>query len=278
MTGTDLQISSKAVGKLPTVPTWALANPYGAGWTSQHALAAMSEDQRRQIPAIASDAERLCQPMNHERLVQRLTALGMVMSPNRPPAEASMWVRETARLLSDIAEDVLCESIDELQKRLKFLPTIAEIRELADPVMERRRSDRAKLDAMRRYLESGKPIGEFVRAEHKRPIMDRRGEEMTEAECEELNRVLESAGACSRYRPDGSRYEVAKRAPHIVRHERPQMPTRADYIAMGVDADVLDKIEAEKAQADTRPKGGDGTEIAAPFTSGPVGEADAPTT
>lgn len=219
------------------------------GWDSRYALARLGEEERREVADAATAAERLCAPMNHERLVQRLTALGMVMAPNRPPAEASVWVRETARLLSDIAEDVLCEALDTLQKRMKFLPTVAEIRELADPVMERRRKDRGRLDAMRRYLESGKPVGKLVQIEPQRNIMDRRGEEMSEADCEELNGILESLGACTRYRPDGSRYEVSKRAPKIVRHDRPQMPTRSDYIAMGVDPEVLDSIEAEKSSA-----------------------------
>jgi hypothetical protein len=182
--------------------------------------------------------------MNHDRLVQRLTALGMVMSPNRPPAEASMWVRETARLLNDIAEDVLCEAIDTLQKRMKFLPTVAEIRELADPVMDERRCKFARLDAMRRFLESGQPLPKLI--PHKRPVMERRGEPMSELDCAELNQILENLGAISRYRPDGSRYDVAERKPAKPTFDRPQMPTRQDYIDWGVDPAVLDKIEAEK--------------------------------
>lgn len=43
----------------------------------------------------------------------------------------------------------------------------------------------------------------------KRDLMDRRGEPMSEAETAELNRILEWSGAKVRYRPDGSREEVA---------------------------------------------------------------------
>lgn len=39
-------------------------------------------------------------------------------------------------------------------------------------------------------------------------LMDRRGEAMTEAECAELNGILENLGATARYRPDGSRYQI----------------------------------------------------------------------
>jgi len=42
----------------------------------------------------------------------------------------------------------------------------------------------------------------------KRPVMDRRGEPMTAAETDELNRELERVGAFARYRMDGSRYHV----------------------------------------------------------------------
>jgi hypothetical protein len=182
------------------------------------------------------------------RLKQRLTALGRVMAPNRPPAEATMWLHEVSRLLSDIAEDVLCESLDTLQKQLKFLPTVAEVRELADPIMERRRREASRLDAMRRYLESGQPIGKLVQIDHKPPVIDRRGEPMTEEETEELNRILENLGACTRYRPDGSRYQVAESTRRARDNERPppRMPSRQDYIDMGVDPAVLDRIEAEK--------------------------------
>lgn len=43
-------------------------------------------------------------------------------------------------------------------------------------------------------------------------LMDRRGEAMTEIECAELNSILESLGATARYRPDGSRYQIADAA------------------------------------------------------------------
>jgi hypothetical protein len=42
----------------------------------------------------------------------------------------------------------------------------------------------------------------------KRPLMDRRGEPMSEADTTELNSLLEKLGATARYRPDGSRYMV----------------------------------------------------------------------
>lgn len=240
------------------MPTWALsatADQYlgldRVNWDSRRALAALDQGQRAEIQTLAAVAERACQPCPAKKLTERLTALGMTMAPNRPPAEATMWLHETARLLSDIAEDVLMESIDELQKRMKFLPTVAEIRELVDPVMDDRREKRSRLDAMRRYLESGQPIGQLAQIEPKRNVMDRRGAPMTAEETEEMNGILAGLGACTRYREDGSRYEVSKSTVRRNRtfDDRPQMPTREDYIAWGVDPAVLDAIESEKNQA-----------------------------
>lgn len=45
-----------------------------------------------------------------------------------------------------------------------------------------------------------------------RNVMDRRGEPMSVEDTAELNRHLESLGATARYRPDGSRYFVERKA------------------------------------------------------------------
>ncbi len=42
-----------------------------------------------------------------------------------------------------------------------------------------------------------------------RPVMDRRGEAMSDDDTAELNTLLEKLGATARYRADGSRYSVA---------------------------------------------------------------------
>lgn len=154
-----------------------------------------------------------------------------------------MWVRELARLLADMPEDLLCEAIDGCQRQLKFLPTVAEIREFAATDMEKRDQQYFRLDAMRRYLESGQAIPITERAQ--KPLMDRRGEAMSQEETDELNHILESLDACTRYRSDGSRYTVKEPKPLPNRERR--MPTRQDYIDMGVDPAVLDKLAAEKA-------------------------------
>lgn len=209
-----------------------------------------------EVPALVAQAADLCRPVDRDKAVQRLTALGMTMAPNRPAAEASIWVHEMARLLGDLAEDVLGEAIDDCQRRLKFLPTVAEIREVAEPIMERRRREASRLDAMARYLRSGQPIPKALPPPPK-PVMDRRGEPMTPAETEELNAILEKLGAVTRYCPDGSRYEVErqKKQRHL---GPPRKPTRLDYIDMGVDPAILDQMSENKAQSHNTDEPGSG--------------------
>lgn len=43
---------------------------------------------------------------------------------------------------------------------------------------------------------------------HRKPVMDRRGEPMSQEDTDELNGVLERLGAKARYRPDGSRFMI----------------------------------------------------------------------
>jgi hypothetical protein len=249
ITGKSLALAeSRAVGKLPIMPTWApsaTADTWPGEFETGKALARLDSSRHGEIAAACEAADAARQPMNRDRLVQRLTAVGMVMAPNRPPAEASVWVRETARLLGDVPEDILCEAIDALQKRLKFLPTVAEIREIAEPRTEARNRVFFRLDAMRRYLQSGQPIPRIGQSA-KSPY-ERRGEPMSAEDTASLNEYLESAGSCFRYSEDGTRRQVKEYKPVQAGLPPRRMPTRQDYIDMGVDPEVLDQNQAGQA-------------------------------
>lgn len=110
-----------------------------------------------------------------------------------------------ARLLGDIPGDLLAKAIDECQLKSRFLPTVAEVRELAEPELGRRQRTLGRLLALQRLIESG-PVAQL--GPPPRPLLDRRGEPMNEADTAELNAILEGLGAKARYRPDGSRYMV----------------------------------------------------------------------
>lgn len=47
-----------------------------------------------------------------------------------------------------------------------------------------------------------------VESKRQKPVMDRRGEMMSESDTFKLNREIESLGATKRYRSDGTRYDA----------------------------------------------------------------------
>lgn len=218
-------------------------------WTTVKALAIVADAGRLEdVPVLADRFEAVCRPCPPQDLIDRLTALGMSMAPNRPQQEAAMWLHEFKRLLGDIPRDILFGAIDELQKRLKFLPTVAEIREVADPLLQARRQRTSRIDAMRRYLESGQPIPRLAKPE---PTPPRNDEPIGPEEAERLNAFLTKAGATTRYKGDGSTFQVPaqKVGPRRIPAGPLRAPTRADYLELGVDPTILDSIEAEKPQA-----------------------------
>lgn len=180
-----------------------------------------------EVPTAAARMSAALAPVDHNRLTDRLTALGMMMSPNRPPAEARIWLNEMVRLLGDLPEDILAEAIDGLVKEVKFLPTCAEIRQRAEAETSKRRRIAAQLDAMRRYMESGQPIPEPRRWEEPPP------REETPCTPEQAAAIMEELGLKSETR--------AQLRAHL---GPPRKPTREDYIAMGVDPAILDRPPA----------------------------------
>jgi hypothetical protein len=226
------------------LPTWAAAplnDSYGGHWDSLRALALTKQAGALEHVHTLADRYRIAaQPIEREKLVQRLTALGMTMAPNRPQAEASVWIHETARLLRDLAEDVVCDAIDAHQLESKFLPTVAEIRERADGPMQRRRALASRLDAMSRRLSSGDPIPDLPKSEPPKPREPEKP--MTAAEAEEFNRIMAKVGALTRYRPDGKRYEVDTTQQRAAARGPRRKPTRQDYIDLGVDPATLGEI------------------------------------
>jgi len=226
------------------MPKWArsvLADGYGGEWSSARALAAISRGGFvDHIPALAQAAAASCQPCDPEKLKKRLTVTGMAMAPNRAPAEATAWLHELSRLLGDLPEDIVFEALDIHQRKCRFPPTVAEIREIADPIMEKRRKETARLDAMARFLASGQPIPQMAVNPPKRHVMDPCGEALTPAETEELNAILARIGASTRYRNDGSRYTAETESQRKAASGPRRMPTRQDYIDMGVDPAALD--------------------------------------
>jgi hypothetical protein len=243
MTATALTIHRKAGGAPPTLPTCLDYDlTHEREWNTLRVLAiARAQGALDDIPRLAMDMQSACQPIDRERLVQRLTALGMVMAPNRPPAEATMWIREMARLLSDLPEFAVLHAIDEHQRTKTFLPSTAEIRTIAEPEAEKMRRQASRLDAMARYINSGQPMPRLP-APPSPAARQTRDQPLTEAEVEETNARLARLGASTRYRPDGSRYEAESNETRRKELGPRRKPTRQDYIDLGVSPETLDGI------------------------------------
>jgi hypothetical protein len=125
-----------------------------------------------------------------------MTKLGL----RYPPANSVDRDSHAARVMllaedcADIPDDWLDVAAARWAKAEPFFPRTCELR---DAALSYGRTLEARL-----ALPSPP-----VRAAPK-PLMDRRGEPMSEEETAEVNRILELQGAKARYRPDGSRYFI----------------------------------------------------------------------
>lgn len=154
----ELTTTNQADGKPPTLPIQVLVSLSDAytAFNPREAARSLAE-HAKEIPSMASKMRSACVPVSHRDLTQRLTALGMTMAPNRASAEATMWLHEMTRLLSDLPKDILFHAIDECQRVNRFLPTIAEIRAIADPMFEERKKHASRLAAILNVMDGIEP-------------------------------------------------------------------------------------------------------------------------
>lgn len=103
------------------------------------------------VPLIASH-ERALTPVASDWLQKRLRLLWKSSTPSGS-LDATAWLHETGRLLSDVPADILAPAIDEAVKRSErgFMPTVGEIRAIADPLLLQRRRDLGRLKLVRDF-------------------------------------------------------------------------------------------------------------------------------
>lgn len=117
-----------------------------------------------------------------------------------PPANSVDRDSHAARVVllaedcADIPDDWIDEAARRWAKAEHFLPRACELRERAL--------------AYGRHLENKRALPAPKGPPPPKPLMERRGEPMSEADTTELNQRLEKLGALARYRSDGSRYTV----------------------------------------------------------------------
>lgn len=128
--------------------------------------------------------------------VELAKMLALVAPVTMTSEQQEMWLRAAIDSLKDIRPDELAAVSLEVRRSVTRPSQI--VPEVARLVAERRGRETRFREAV---ALPAPPI--------RKPVMDRRGEPMSEEDTDELNAILEKLGATARYRPDGSRYLVS---------------------------------------------------------------------
>lgn len=187
-------LEDSSFGSAPWNATFALAAFEKAGALPQ--LAKLAEDHRAALAPIAAD-----------RLHKRLTRMALAFGNERDERRAMAWLSETSRLLADLPDDILGEAIDQAVKRSErgFLPAVGQIRAIADPLLRLRQRRASRLEAMAAAREAA-PSSSCTTAtsgsDADTPVH-------SAAEVAALNTRLRRFGCTTRYRVDGSTFQLA---------------------------------------------------------------------
>lgn len=182
-----------------------------------------------------ADPKLALRPASEDDFRRELTAcLALCGAASMSTEDRREWLLAAWGTLADIPADLLARGCAKARQTCdhpsKIVPAIvAEVRQAWDWRKENR---------VRQAASEPQPVPRERRIE--RP--------MSAAEIVEMNGLMARIGSTTRYRDDGTRYEV----PSEERASRaqlgpPRKPTRADYLELGVPADVLDRIEGEGA-------------------------------
>jgi hypothetical protein len=136
----------------------AFAHSGEAKWDPERALdIAARQGGEAQVPAAhrTAVASLACAPAPW--FGRRLTMLWTMFMLGRPTDQGAqtLWMAEAARLLGDLPHDILAHSIDEAIKvsRHGFMPSVGEIRGIADPLVGERRKHIERLGRMAEALD-----------------------------------------------------------------------------------------------------------------------------
>lgn len=93
-------------------------------------------------------------PPSHEWFGRRLTVLWTQFMVGREtdPAKTAVWMTETAAHLGDLPHDIVAHAIDQAIRTSPhgFIPSVGEIRKIADPLADERRQ---QIDRLGRVIQ-----------------------------------------------------------------------------------------------------------------------------
>lgn len=175
-------------------------------WDARQALGEVAGNgQDYALRWLAIEHRRSLTPASQDWIEDRLTRLSLAFNHMRRTAdEQTAWLIECARLLADLPPDILGTAMDEAIKRKPdgFLPSVGEIRAVADPIHLDRKREASRLEAMAALLDQadGTRLAPVVGPSEE--------ERLDPGEVEEANRLMKRVGARTRYRPDGTHYRL----------------------------------------------------------------------
>jgi hypothetical protein len=118
---------------------------WGGRWDPADARRVFDRE-RVDVPALIADHERAMAPTPSDWLQMRLRLLWKSCAVSGS-IDATAWLHETGRLLMDIPLDILAPAIDEAVRKSErgFLPSVGEIRAIAEPLLLDRRRNLGRL-------------------------------------------------------------------------------------------------------------------------------------
>lgn len=130
-----------------------LSDPYSRSWDAQHGLRVWSADAHDiDLPAELETIRRTTAVAPRKWFGKRLPVLWTTFMASRPADERALtvWMMEAARLLGDLPHDIVAYSIDAAIKESThgFIPSVGEIRAIADPLARERQQQVARLEQM----------------------------------------------------------------------------------------------------------------------------------
>jgi hypothetical protein len=204
----------------PLISSALADSPYATAgqprWRPEWALRVFERENVN--PAILrAETDRALTPVAVDWLADRLRLLWK-SSAMSGSLDATAWLHETTRLLRDLPQSVLAWAIDEAVRKSErgFMPTVGEIRVIAEPMAETLRRNLRRLEAV---CSPGKPTEEGPLPKDQR---------CTPEEAAEIRR------AC------GIKYDddAATRHADWIPVEQRAAPTREDYLRWGIDPDA----------------------------------------